>query len=78
MKTHSFRQSLRKVKCLIEWIRKEFKDGGITPTQAIYIIGPVNEESTPDHDAQYREIDPMKPADSEGMFFYDLFLKQKL
>ena len=35
---------------------------------------PVNEQATPDHDGQHRKIDPVKPADGEGMLLDDFAL----
>src|SRR5437867_5623536 len=47
-----------------DWpIRKEMDQSETAYADAEDVVCPINEHSTPHHDHQYREIDPVEPAD---------------
>lgn len=77
MQAHAFGQPEGNVKGLVERIGEKFEQGFIAPAQPVHIIGPVNQHTAPDHNTQHREIDPVKPADGEGMLLDDFFLCQE-
>jgi hypothetical protein len=37
-------------------------------SNAIHIVGPIDEQSAPDHDPQQRKVDPVEPANSSEVF----------
>jgi hypothetical protein len=61
------------MQCVIKGIGKKFEQRCIAKTNFIYVIGPIDQEAAPDHDHQYRKIDPVKPSNSERMFRYNFF-----
>jgi hypothetical protein len=61
------------MKSLVKGLGKEFNQRFITKTNFVNIISPVNKKTTPNHNPQYREIDPMKPPNSQWMFVDNSF-----
>lgn len=39
----------------------------------VFIVGPVDQKSAPNHYRQYWEIDPMGPPHNNRMFLFDCF-----
>jgi len=72
MKCHPLRKLVRKVECLVNRIREEFKNGSVAPPKPVNIICPVNKQATPDHNEQDRKVKPVKPSNCKRMFFDDL------
>ena len=54
---------------IVKTFGEKFENRFITPADPVNIIGPVNQHPTPNHDCNHRKINPMKPADRQGMFF---------
>jgi hypothetical protein len=67
MKGHAFGQSGAEVECFVKGIWEKGEDNGVAEVDLVYIVCPVDEHSAPDHDEQDREVDPMHPADGQGM-----------
>ena len=42
------------------------------------MVGPVNLHTTPDHDEQHREVDPVKPANRQRVFMNNAFHEEKV
>src|SRR5260370_30386894 len=47
---------------------KKMKQRKTADPDAIYIVGPVDQQPAPDHDGEQREVDPMQPAYCGRMF----------
>src|SRR5215468_10275888 len=76
MISHSLCQSKRYMKRIIKRLGEKFNNRFIAKANLVYVIGPIDEQTAPYHYTQYREINPMKPANSQGMFVYNLFHRQ--
>ncbi len=69
-----FGKSIAHVKRVVEPIRKKMHTRVNEPAaDAEYIVGPINQHSAPHHKHQNREVDPVEPADGEGMFGLNVF-----
>jgi hypothetical protein len=48
----------------------------------VNVVRPIDQQAAPDHDCQDREVDPVHPADGEGVFgdylFHAALLQAKL
>src|SRR6185436_18143896 len=53
---HTFREAVADVEEIVEPFRKEMEEGEAADSDAIYIVGPVDQHSAPDHQGQHREI----------------------
>jgi len=71
MVRHALTQPLVEMKRFIKPLGEKFEQGLVAKAQFINAIGPVNHQPAPYHHGQYREIDPVKPADGKGVFFGD-------
>lgn len=67
MKGHAFGEPMRDVERTIKRFGEKLKIRSAADPYFIYVIGPINEQAAPYHDTQQRKIDPMEPADGEGM-----------
>ena len=75
MESHALGQSCGYIKGIIKplWEKPEKR----MPQQAesVGVVSPVNKHTAPDHDGEYREINPMRPSHYKRMFlFYNLHL----
>jgi len=60
------------MKSIIKRLWKKFDKSLIAKPNFVNIVGPVDQKPTPYHDPKHRKIYPMKPSNSQWMFFYDL------
>src|SRR5215470_1667490 len=56
---------------MVEALWKEPEQGSSSNTNTIYVVGPVDQQSAPDHCREHREVDPVKPANRERVFFFE-------
>jgi hypothetical protein len=73
MKGHAFGQPAGDIELFVKGLREKGEQDIMTQADLVYIVGPVNQQPAPDHDGEDREVDPVHPADVEGMF-EDYFL----
>ena len=73
MKGHAFGQSGSKMQSCIKILWKKLDQFNPRNPDPVYIIGPVDQQSAPDHNRQHRKVDPVKPADGQRMFFLESF-----
>jgi len=66
------------MQCLVKRFGEKFNDLLAANFYCIYIIGPINEQPTPNHYTQHRKIDPVKPADCQRMLLYNFPHKKAL
>ena len=52
----------------VESFRKESEERQGTHAKAVNVIGPVDPKPAPDHQCQQGKVDPMAPADCQGVF----------
>src|SRR5271156_4212951 len=71
MPRHSFGQAVADSRQVVSRVRKEMKQSELAHPGAIHVVRPINQRPAPDHDADQREINPVKPADRRGMFGLD-------
>src|SRR5688572_16541340 len=64
---HPFGELALKPECRVKPIRKELEEREISPADSIYVVGPVDQEAAPDHQAEERHVDPVEPANRAGM-----------
>ena len=70
MVRHPFGQAKGNMESIIKGLGEKFDESFISEAQLVDIVGPVNKEPTPDHYSKHREVDPMKPSNSEWMLFH--------
>jgi hypothetical protein len=46
----------------IERVGEEVEEGELTQTDAVDVVGPVDQDAAPDHDGEEGEVDPVGPA----------------
>jgi hypothetical protein len=61
------------VEGFVERLREKLDQRGFAPAEAVHVVGPVNPHATPNHQAEYGEVDPVKPADGQRVLFDDDF-----
>ena len=71
MKSHSLRKMVGYSQEFVKPLRKKADPGSPEEGDRIYTIGPIDQQPAPGHHRKYREIDPVRPADQQGMFFFD-------
>ena len=73
MKAHAFCQPVRHVERFVKTIGEKVEQFFTADTNFIRVVRPVNEQAAPYHNRQYREVDPVKPADGKRMLFENGF-----
>src|SRR6185437_915584 len=73
MPGHPFGQSSVNMKSLVETIRIKLKQRFISKSYPVHIISPINKRPAPDHNGKHRKIDPVEPAYSQRVFFFEAF-----
>jgi hypothetical protein len=58
---------------LVKVLREKVDQRDFAEADAVNVIGPINKKAAPNHHAQDREVDPVKPADGQGMFLFQPF-----
>src|SRR5579863_1680050 len=43
------------------------------PAHPIFVVGPVNQQTAPNHQRKHRKVNPVKPADRQRMFRFQPF-----
>ena len=61
------------VEDVVERVRKELKQRKSAQADPIDVIGPVDQQSAPDHDREQREVDPVEPANCGWVFGFEPF-----
>ena len=73
MEGHAFGQPVGDAEILIEGFGEELEDDLPAELDLVHIVRPIDQQAAPDHDRQHGKIDPVIPADGEGMLMDDLF-----
>ena len=73
MPVHAFGKVVGDVQRFINPVREEMKERSFSNLYFVYVIGPVNQQATPDHTGQNGKIEPVKPPDGQGMLNNNLF-----
>ena len=64
---HPFGEPPGEVEAFVEGVGKKAEQDGIAEVDLEDVVGPIDEHPAPDHDEEYREVDPMHPADGQGV-----------
>ena len=73
MKGHSFGEAVGDVQRFVKRCGEEGKQDVVSQVDLVDIVGPIDQHAAPDHHGQDREVDPVHPADGEGMFGDNFF-----
>jgi hypothetical protein len=73
MKSHAFGQSFGEMERPIKAFREKAVKNIVAHPDLIDIVGPIDQHPAPDHGKEHREVDPVHPADSQGMLWDDFF-----
>src|SRR6516162_7259521 len=56
------------IECAVESVGKEVKQRDAADAHRVHVVGPINEQATPDHDRQHGDVDPVHPANRSWVF----------
>src|SRR5262249_35256471 len=65
---HADRQTLLEIQGAVETVGEEVEQRGVADANCVFVVGPIDQKSAPNHDGQERDVEPVHPADGPWVF----------